>query len=287
APRGQARISHRKTAATSFIYEDPPAITIYAIDTGIMESHWQFSSPSGGPPRAVWGANFVNNITEDEMGHGTHVAGTMVGRTLGVAPEARVVALKIFDAESGSWTGVLSAIEFAVLDAESRNATSRSVINMSIGGGFYSTVNDAVTAATDRGVTVVVAAGNENQDAADTSPASCPDAITVGAINGFDQRAAWSNWGPTLDVFAPGDDILSAWPGESGNETTSLSGTSMASPHVSGLVAYLMQVHGPHTPAQMKQRIENFATQDMVQDAGEGSPNRIAFNGNGDQLSQN
>lgn len=157
---------------------------------------------------------------------------------------------------------------------------------MSLGGGFFSTINDAITAATTRGVTVVVAAGNENQDAANVSPASCPDAITVGAINGFDKKTEWSNWGTGLDVFAPGDEIQSAWPGESGNETNSLSGTSMASPHVAGLVAYFMQVYGPHTPAQVKQRIDDFATPDMVKEAGEGSPNRIAFNGNGNELRQ-
>ncbi|KAK3934197.1 peptidase S8/S53 domain-containing protein [Diplogelasinospora grovesii] len=230
--------------------------------------------------RAVWGANFINQNNTDENGHGTHVAGTIGGLTLGISPHTRLVALKVFDGNAqGPWSGVLSALDWACTDAENRNATALSVINMSLGGDRYDVIDDAVSAAVRRGLTVVVAAGNENQNVSNVSPAACPEAIAVGATDQNDNKPWWSNWGPDLDVFAPGDGILSSW-FATDEATLTLSGTSMASPHVAGLCAYFMEVYGPHTPAQMRQRVVGYATQGRVQNAGQGSPNMLVFNGN-------
>jgi subtilisin family serine protease len=150
---------------------------------------------------------------------------------------------------------------------------------MSLGGSRWSVVEDAVTAAVAAGVAVVVAAGNAGQPVNTTSPAACPDAITVGAVDESDTRPDWSNWGVGLDFFAPGVDIVSAWI-QDDHAYASEGGTSMAAPHVTGLVAYLMEQFGPHTPQQMRDRLNGLATRGTVADAGDGSTNAIVYNGN-------
>jgi oryzin len=256
------------------------------IDTGIRITHQEFDAfPSSGSSstmrRAVWGANFVASSPDtDENGHGTHVAGTIGGLTYGMAPQSRLVAMKVFDKNGqGPWSNVLSAMDWACNDTDSRRASGLSVVNLSLGGGYFAPVNDAVRAAVARNVTVVVAAGNAGTNVAGTSPASCAEAITVAAIDGSDTRPSWSNYGAGVDVFAPGDAIKSAWIG-SDTDSATLSGTSMATPHVAGLAAYLMRVEGPLTPNQMSKRVAGLATRDMVVNPGDGSPNAIAFNGN-------
>ncbi|KAK3694424.1 putative alkaline protease 1 [Podospora appendiculata] len=279
---GQARISHRLPNANSFVYERGGA-TAYIIDTGILVTHSEFA---GG--RAVWGANFVNTVDTDEDGHGTHVAGTVGGLTYGIAPKTRLVALKVFDGNGhGTWSGILSAISWASNETDARGGGSLSVINLSLGGDYNAVINDAVSAAVlHHNITVVTAAGNENRNTSAVSPASCPDAIAVGATDSADARASFSNWGPAMAVFAPGVDILSAWITPGANATARLTGTSQASPHVAGLAAYFMGLDGPHTPAEMRRRIDGFATLGRVQDPGPGSPNRIAFNGNALEVNQ-
>lgn len=152
---------------------------------------------------------------------------------------------------------------------------------MSLGGGFSSAFNSAVANAYNAGVTTVVAAGNSNANAANFSPASEPKAITVGAIDqNTDRRASYSNFGSVLDIFAPGTNVLSTWIG-SNTATNTISGTSMAAPHVAGLVVYLQRLEGLRTPASIASRLIALSTTNKVVDAGSGSPNRIAYNGNG------
>lgn len=269
---GLGRISHRAPGSTSYIYDTTAGqgATIFVIDTGILIGHSQF----GG--RARWGANFVDSSNTDGNGHGTHVAGTAAGSTYGVAKRASLVAVKVLNASgSGSNSGVLSGIQWVA-----NQGIPRSVINLSLGGPYSSATNSAVRAAYNAGVTVVVAAGNENQNAANVSPASESTAITVGSITSTDARSSFSNFGSLVDIFAPGSSILSAWIGST-TATRSISGTSMASPHVAGLAAYLIALEGLTTPASVASRIIALATTGRVTSPGTGSPNRIAYNGNG------
>jgi oryzin len=208
---------------------------------------------------------------------------------------ARVVAVKVLGADgSGSNSGVISGIQWVA-----NNAPARSVLSMSLGGSYSSATNSAVRGAYNAGVTVVVAAGNENQNAANVSPASEASAITVGAIDINDNRASFSNYGSVLDVFAPGVNVLSSWIGST-TATRSISGTSMgmfsslpsfkldvltnisiACPHVAGLAAYLIALEGLSSPSAVASRIIALATTGKVISPGSGSPNRIAYNGNG------
>lgn len=151
---------------------------------------------------------------------------------------------------------------------------------MSLGGSKSASLNSAVENTVSAGVTVVVAAGNSNEDAANTSPASAPNAITVGAITDADARASFSNYGSVLDIFAPGVDILSSWIGST-TATNTISGTSMATPHVAGLAAYLIALEGLSSPAAVVARLKALAISGAVTRPGSGSPNLIAYNGNG------
>jgi subtilisin family serine protease len=150
---------------------------------------------------------------------------------------------------------------------------------MSLGGEYSAALNAAVASTVGAGVTVVVAAGNDGADAANYSPASAADAITVGATDKDDARAAFSNWGPALDIFAPGVDILSAWIGST-SATNIISGTSMATPHVAGIAAYLIALEGLSSPAAVVSRIQSLSTKNVVQDP-HNSVNMLAYNGNG------
>jgi subtilisin family serine protease len=186
-----------------------------------------------------------------------------------------VVAVKVLDADgSGSNSGVISGIQWVA-----NNAPAKSVLSMSLGGGYSSAVNSAVRSTVSAGVTVVVAAGNSNADAANYSPASEPSAITVGATDSNDRRASFSNYGTLLDVFAPGVDILSSWIGST-TATNTISGTSMATPHIAGLAAYLIGLEGLTSPASVASRIGALATSGVITDV-KGSKNLLAYNGNG------
>lgn len=279
---GQSRLSHRAAGATDGFVYDVGGSTAYVIDTGIRTTHAEFLAPGAAPAsRAVWGMNFIAGSADtDENGHGTHCAGTIGGATKGVAPLTELIAVKVFDKNgNGPWSGVIAALDWAVQHATANGRVGRAVINMSLGGSRWNVIEDAVTAAVNAGVAVVVAAGNSGQPVNTTSPAACPDAITVGAIDSTDMRPSWSNWGLGLDFFAPGADIQSAWI-DSDSAYRSESGTSMAAPHVTGLVAYLMEQFGPQTPQQMRQRLNDLATRGSVKGAGDGSANAIVYNGN-------
>jgi subtilisin family serine protease len=244
-------------------------VTAYIVDTGILTTHQDF----GG--RAVSGTDTVDGDDDatDCAGHGTHVAGTVGGSSYGVAKDVSLVAVRVLDCGgSGSFDGVIAGIDWVTADHE---AGEPAVANMSLGGGFSQAVNDAVSAAVADGVTFALAAGNDSgADACDGSPGSTPEAITVGATEDTDARASYSNIGTCVDIFAPGTDITSAWHTGDGDENT-ISGTSMATPHVAGAAALVLGGNPAATPAEVGDALTGAALSDVVTDPGTGSPNLL------------
>lgn len=242
---------------------------------GINSAHTAF----GG--RAIQGANFVDGESiADGNGHGTHCSGTTASSTYGVAKKATVIGVKVLDsAGSGYNSDILAGINWAINDAKTRAGVSRSVISMSLGGAYSSQSNSAVRSATSAGIFCAVAAGNDGADASNTSPASESTACTVGATDSNDNRASFSNYGSVLDIFAPGVQILSTWIGST-SATNTISGTSMATPHIAGLAAYLIALEGPRSPAALCQRIQTLSNKNLIPNPN-GSVNYIAYNGNG------
>ncbi|KAH8663433.1 putative subtilisin-like protease [Tricladium varicosporioides] len=280
APLGLRRISHAAAGSSAYVFDDSAGsgITAFVVDTGIRTTHSEF----GG--RAVWGANFVNNNNTDENGHGSHVSGTIGGTTFGVSKSVNLVAVKVLDKTgAGTNSGVISGLNFVAQNVTATGLAGKAVVNISIGGSFSSALNSAIAALTRAGVTVVCAAGNENVDASSTSPASAPSAITVGAIDAStDARASFSNFGSVVDIFAPGVSVLSVGI-KSDTDTATLSGTSMASPHIAGLAAYLMALNSITAPADVVAKMKSLAagTGAVVSKPGTGSPTIIAYNGSG------
>ncbi|KAF5712297.1 endopeptidase K [Fusarium mundagurra] len=280
APWGLARISqvyNRNGVDARYNYDATAGTgaTVYILDSGIRTTHKEF----GG--RAVWGVNFISGSPDtDEFGHGTHVAGIVGGKTYGVAKGCSLYAVKVIDNEGvGTMSNILQGLQWAVNHAKSKGITKKSIINASLGGPYTKIGNDAVKAATDLGITIVVSAGNDGTDAANYSPASAPSAITVGAIDSSSRRTLWSNYGKVVDIFAPGSAILSA--GHlSDSSSMYKSGTSMAAPHVAGLAAYFMAKEGVRGSAAVTKRIISAADTSVVRYAFD-SPERVAYNGGG------
>lgn len=254
-------------------YQTPAAgaqVTAYIIDTGITAGHVDF----GG--RASFGYDFVDhdNDATDCNGHGTHVAGTIGGATYGVAKNVKLVGVRVLDCEgSGSNSDVIAGIEWVTA-----NHVKPAVANMSLGGGVSQALDDAMKASIQAGVTFVVAAGNENADACLGSPSRVGPAITVGATTNRDARASFSNYGTCVDVFAPGQDILSAWFTDN-RATNTISGTSMASPHVAGIAALYLSQHPTALPAEVSAKIVEGSLLGKVGSPGTGSPNRLVNTG--------
>jgi subtilisin family serine protease len=239
-------------------------VKAYVIDTGINSTHAQFAG------RILPGNSQIadGRGTEDCNGHGTHVAGTIGGSTFGIAPSVSLVPIRVLDcAGSGSFSGVIAGIDWVIADHQ---AGEPAVANLSLGGGLSVAVNDAIARLIADGVVVVVAAGNSNANACNYSPSSAPNAITVGATESTDRRATYSNFGTCLDIFAPGSAIFSSWIG-SATATNSISGTSMASPHVAGSVALLLEKTPTATPAQIRTSLVSASTPAKVTSAGTGS----------------
>ncbi|GAA5977346.1 hypothetical protein JCM11641_000070 [Rhodosporidiobolus odoratus] len=249
APWGLARISHRNTLTfgtyNKFEYEHQAGegVDAYVIDTGVNIKHVELEG------RAKWGKTIPTDPDQDLNGHGSHVAGTIASAKYGVAKKANIIAVKVLGAGgSGTMSDVVagvawaadSAAEAALLKAQGKNKNHKgSVANMSLGGGKSQALDDAVDAAVDDGLHFAVAAGNDNRDACAYSPAAAVGAITVGASTIADERAYFSNHGKCVDIFAPGLNILSIW--NSGERSiNTISGTSMASPHIAGLAAYML-----------------------------------------------
>jgi subtilisin family serine protease len=256
--------------STTFTYPNSAGtgVTAYIIDTGILITHSQF----GG--RASSGRDFVDNDANatDCNGHGTHVAGTVGGSTYGVAKSVRLVAVRVLSCSgSGTTAGVVGGINWVTA-----NAVRPAVANMSLGGGASASLDSAVTNSINSGVTYAIAAGNSNANACNSSPARVANAITVGSTTRTDARSSFSNIGTCLDIFAPGSSITSAWH-TSTSATNTISGTSMAAPHVAGAAALVLGANRTFTPAQVRTALVNNATAGVVAGAGSGSPNRLLF----------
>jgi len=255
----------------NFNYElDGSGVNAYIIDTGILTSHSDF----GG--RAVSGWDYIDNDADasDCNGHGTHVAGTVGGTTWGVAKNVKLTAIRVLGCNgSGTSSGVIAGIDWVTA-----NAKFPAVANMSLGGGNSAALDAAVDRAIDAGITFAVAAGNSNINACSGSPNKVPAAITVASSTSADSRSSFSNWGSCIDLFAPGSGITSTW---SNGGTNTISGTSMASPHVAGAIALYLQAHPNASPAEVTASLKGYATADKISGLN-GSPNlllNIEFDG--------
>ncbi len=240
-------------------------VTVYVVDTGVRVSHRDF----GG--RAVWGTNTVDSQNEDCHGHGTHVAGTVGGTQYGVAKGVRLISAKVFDCNGdGSSEQLARALDWVVAN----HVSGPAVANMSLGGPAPDRViEDAVRRTIADGIVAVVAAGNDSGDACRYSPSRVREALTIASSDWTDQRSYFSNYGSCVDLFAPGESIASAYNG-SDTDWGELSGTSMATPHVSGGAALLLAKNPTLTPAQVATALINDSTKSVVSDP-RGSPNRL------------
>jgi len=254
--QGLARVSHRVKLTfetfNKYIYDDRggEGVDAYVIDTGINVQHVDFQG------RASWGVSIADGKFQDGVGHGTHCAGTIGSRTYGVAKKANLIAVKVLGSDgSGSTSDVIAGVQWTVKQATAKAVAAAkeialtgttkykgAVANMSLGGGKSPSLDLAVNRAVDAGLHFAVAAGNDNRDACNYSPAAAEKPITVGASTLVDERASFSNWGKCVDVFGPGLNILSTWVG-SDTATNTISGTSMATPHTAGLLAYLLSIY--------------------------------------------
>lgn len=245
-------------------------VRVYVVDSGIRSDHEEFGD------RVSPGLDLIHDGggTEDCHGHGTHVAGSIGGASVGMATEVELVPIRIADCGGSLPDGaVIRALDWIV---EQHEPGRPAVVNLSLGGPARAALDDAVQAVIDAGVVVVTAAGNESVDACLLSPARVPAAITVGATDAQDRRASFSNHGPCVDVFAPGVDIQSADSLVPSGRRSDL-GTSMSSPHVAGAVAVLLAQRPSMTPAQVADLLIGDATPDVVVDPGPGSPNRLLY----------
>ena len=265
---GLDRIDQRDLPlSTTFSYIGSGAgVTAYVIDSGIA-------------PHADFGTRLASGFavsglgsTVDANGHGTHVAGTIGGATWGVAKEAMLVPVRVLDASgAGSTSGVISGINWVITNHQ---AAVPAVANLSLGGGVSSSLDSAISNLVNDGVVTVVAAGNSNADACGTSPARAPSAVTVGATGSTDARSSFSNYGTCLDLFAPGSGITSTW---LNGGTRTISGTSMAAPHVAGAVASYWSGALSKTRQEVTADIIDLATANKVSSAGTGSTNKLLY----------
>ncbi|WP_305787097.1 S8 family peptidase [Symbioplanes lichenis] len=255
--------------STTYTYTQTASnVTAYIIDTGIKYTHNDF----GG--RARFGYDAVGTGGVDCNGHGTHVAGTVGGTTYGVAKQVKLVGVRVLNCSgSGTNAGVIAGVNWVTT-----NAVKPAVANMSLGGGASTALDNAVANSISSGVTYALAAGNSTANACNSSPARVASAITVGATTSTDARASYSNYGTCLDIFAPGSSITSDWY-SSNTATNTISGTSMASPHVAGAAALVLSANPSYTPAQVRDNLVNRATANKVTNPGTGSPNRLLFVG--------
>ncbi|MBU5611648.1 S8 family peptidase [Geomonas azotofigens] len=241
-------------------------VTAYVIDTGIRTTHTEF----GG--RASIGYDALGGNGQDCNGHGTHVSGTIGGSHYGVAKDVTLVGVRVLDCSgSGTVSGVAAGVDWVTA-----NKKLPAVANMSLGGGASTALDNAVANSISSGVTYAIAAGNSKQDACRYSPARVPAALTVGATTSTDARASYSNYGACLDLFAPGSNVTSSWY-SSDTATATLSGTSMATPNVTGVAAQYLQLNPTATPAGVAAALTGNATTGVVGNAGKKSPNLLLF----------
>ena len=265
---GLDRIDQRdRPLSTTYSYTSTGSgVNAYIIDTGIRRTHTQF----GG--RASAGFDAFGGSTNDCHGHGTHVAGTVGGSTYGVAKSVRLYAVRVLNCSgSGSTSGVIAGVDWVT-----RNHVKPAVANMSLGGGVSTSLDTAVRNSIAAGITYAIAAGNSNINASNQSPARVSEAITVGSTTSTDAKSSFSNYGSIVDIFAPGSSITSAWStGDTAIRT--ISGTSMASPHVAGVAARYLQNNPSASPATVRNAIVNAATTGRITGLPTGTSNRLLF----------
>ncbi|XP_030830739.1 uncharacterized protein LOC585281 isoform X2 [Strongylocentrotus purpuratus] len=245
-------------------------VNIYVIDTGILIDHQDFNG------RASVGFDYDNGTGIDCNGHGTHCAGTVAGTAFGVAKLGHVIAVRVLNCFGrGSWADIISGCEWVA-----GNAVFPAVVSMSLGGAESESVDDAIRAMINAGISVSVSGGNDDFSSCRKSPARTQEAITVGATDSADVRASFSNYGTCLDIFAPGVAITSAWY-TSVDSTNTISGTSMATPHVAGAAAIFLGDDPTMTPADVKASIQIKSIAGVVGDPQGGSPNLLLYMGQG------
>ncbi|MCT7353595.1 S8 family peptidase [Streptomyces sp. 15-116A] len=266
---GLDRVDQADTAGDSkYSYPDQAGegVTAYVIDTGVRVTHKDFEG------RAKHGFDAIDNddTADDGNGHGTHVAATIAGAAHGVAKKANIVAVRVLDDNgSGTTEQVIAGIDWVT-----KNHKGPSVANMSLGGAADPALDAAVSKAIASGVTFAVAAGNESADAGGGSPARVPEALTVASSTKDDAQSDFSNFGSAVDIYAPGSDITSAW-NDSDDGTKTISGTSMASPHVAGAAAVYLAGHPDATPDAVAKALTDGATADKISNPGTGTPNKL------------
>ncbi|KAI1075303.1 peptidase S8/S53 domain-containing protein [Whalleya microplaca] len=269
---GLARLSNKDASSTTYTYDDSAGegTCAYIIDTGIEVDHEEFEG------RAKFLANYADSDDTDGNGHGTHVAGTIGSKTYGVAKKTQLFAVKVLDSSgSGTNSGVIAGMDFVAQDASGQECPKGVVVNMSLGGSSSNPVNEAAASIVSSGLFLAVAAGNEATDASSSSPASEESACTVGATTKDDELAEYSNYGKLVDILAPGTDIESTW---IGGETNTISGTSMASPHIAGLGAYFLGL-GAANVTELCDYIAKTALSDAISGVPSSTANLLANNG--------
>ncbi|KAM7199491.1 serine protease [Naviculisporaceae sp. PSN 640] len=272
APWNLARLSSHTPGSNVYRYDSSAGsgTCSYILDTGIQTSHPQFSG------RAIWGTNLVDTTNSDGNGHGTAVAGVIGATVLGVAKLTKLIAVKVLNSSgSGTTSGVIAGMNWVAQDHLTRQCVGY-VANLSIGGSFSTAVNNAAKALVQSGVFLAVAAGNSNANVAGFSPASEPLACTVGASTVSDTVSSASNYGALLDIYAPGQNILTTW---INGGTNTLSGTSLATAHITGLGAYLLRVNSTLTEEGLCQYMRQIATQNALTGVPAGTSNLLAYNG--------
>lgn len=266
---GLDRIDQQTHLSASYNYSfDGSGVNVYVLDTGILDTHDEFGTRAS----RDFDARDDGQNGVDCKGHGTHVAGTVGGSTYGVAKNARIRAVRVLGCDGkGTWADVIEGINWVM-----NNAQFPAVANMSLSGGANDATDTAVNNAVNAGIFFAVAAGNDSQDACNQSPARAAQAFVVGATNSADSRASFSNWGACVDLFAPGVGIQSAW--HTGDtDTNTIDGTSMATPHVAGVAALMLDENPNLTPAQIRNLLIARSTLNLVGNPGTNSPNRLLY----------